>query len=166
MTFEITTGLSKFSLPQVEFQKASLLGYTRFWKGSELPTRVGRISSGYSSIPSWLYTEKSDVGYLSFGPYVEFPAGGLINSVLAIVEVTDRGGSSDDVLTIDVVDHPSPAILERTFKVSDFPSGTDTFGIYGGKISIPTGSNIETRIYKHSGATLKLWGLNWTWYHP
>jgi hypothetical protein len=139
-----------------------------FWFGDDgaLGTLVGQVPPGFLSRP--LYKEwirgVHGAGFFSYGPYQRLEGVGSFR-VWFFLEISNRGNAGDEVLTADVSDYDNGGAAiagPTTFKVQDFPAGTDGFTIYSPELSIPAGNHrIEARIVAKGGASLKLWGIRW-----
>lgn len=148
-------------------RKLGLGTVVMFWHGddSALGTLVGGVPVGYLSRPlykQWLRGHHSP-GTFSYGPYQRLEGIGSFK-VWFFIEITNRGAAGDEVLTADVsdFDNGGAVLVSKTFRVSDFPSGTDSFCIYSRELTIPNGNHrIETRIAAKGGASIKLWGIRW-----
>ena len=132
------------------------------WHGDDLPRRVGGPPPGYITdtyMTQWI-RGKDAAGYMSFGPYFNPTTVGSLLRVKWIMEIRDRGGANEDVLTVDCVDQSGGVDIfpPTTFKVSQFPANSDGFIIFSPNrnYSIDAGMNIETRVKAHGGASLKL----------
>ena len=153
-----------------DLRKLGLGTNVLYWFGDDpaLGTQAGVIPTGYD--PGPLYKEwirgVHAPGFLTFGPYVSFPGVGSFN-VWFFIEIRNRGGAGEDVLTADITDSDNAgAILATvTLKVGNFPAGIEGFQIFTQKdISLPSNHKIESRIFAHGGANIKLWGIRWEVY--
>jgi len=169
--FTISGGLIRtpptYAPDDASFRMRALGTVVMHWFGDSpaLGTNVGQIPGGYLTAP--LYKEwlrgVHGAGYFSYGPFERLDGVGSFQ-VWFFIEVTNRGGAGDDVLTADVVDHDNGGspLASGTFKVSDFPVGLAGFTIYSPILNIPSGNHrIESRIFARGGASLKLWGIRW-----
>lgn len=136
------------------------------WFGDDpaLGTQTGQIPNGFTSRPlykEWLRGVHAP-GYFSFGPYISIQGVGSFK-VWFFIEMRNRGGAGEEVLTVDISDYDNGGaiLLSGTFRVSDFPAGTDGFTIYCNSLSIPSNHRIESRVFAKGGASLKLWGIRW-----
>lgn len=148
--------------------KAKSLGSSVYlWHGDDLPRRVGGPPRGY--VTKTYMTEwtrgKDDKGYMSFGPYFKPSAVGSLFKLRFIMSLSNRGAADDQVLTADCVDHANNGanlIRPVTFKVKNFPAGSEGFIIFSNRdISIKPGMNIETRVYARGGASLSLYQIRY-----
>jgi hypothetical protein len=167
----VLVGASDRSLPKEvsqgdDLRKLGLGTEVLYWFGDdpELGTQTGQIPNGYLSKPlykEWLRGVHSP-GCFSFGPYVRLQGVGSFK-VWFFIEVTNRGGAGEEVLTADITDTDNglEIIASGTFKVSDFPAETNGYTIYSPNFSIRSNNRIESRIFAKGGASLKLWGIRW-----
>jgi hypothetical protein len=162
--------LTSSSIPTIQDldPDATSLGSNAYvWHGDDLPRRVGGPPLGYVSktyITEWKRGRDS-AGYMSFGPYFR-PAGvGSLFMIRWIMSLSNRGGADEDVITVDCVDHDNggtPLFPQTTFKVRQFPSGSDGFVVFSkNEVEIKPAMNIETRVFAHGGASLVLFQLRY-----